>query len=88
MSLLGRNKHGGSLSVLQQRGSTLHGPSVTIASQVQTRIENKARSGVLFRLIADDRCGIADARTRIDSGHTAEGLNQVILANSCLWVVL
>lgn len=40
------------------------------------------------RLIADDRCGIADACTRIDSGHTAEGLNQMILANSCLWVVL
>ena len=43
---------------------------------------------VRFRLIADDRCGIADTCTRIDSGHTAEELNQVILAKSCLWVVL
>ena len=88
MSLLGRNKHGGSLSVLQQRGSTLHGPSVTIASQVQTRIEIKSQSSDLFRLIADDRCGIAGACIRIDSGHKAEGLNQVILLNISLWVVL
>ena len=41
-----------------------------------------------LRLIADDRGGIAEACTRIDSGHTAEGLNQVILAKNCLWVVL
>ena len=47
------NKCGGNRKVRQQRGSTLHGPLVTIASQVQARIEIKFLSSVLFRLEED-----------------------------------
>ena len=65
-----RNKHGGSLSVRQQRGSTLHGPLVTIATQVQTRIEIKSQSSGFFRLVADDRCRPDDSRRSAISGHS------------------
>ena len=50
---LRRNKHGGSLSVRQPLNLIQHGPSMTIASQEQARIEIKSQSSGFFRLEAD-----------------------------------